>query len=87
MNARWRIIGPEVVAKREQVELYYRAAITNVLDPYNITMRFFNYTSCPAATSGRGVKWGPCCCDAGSQLCQRAALRLQPLGCWQAGWS
>jgi hypothetical protein len=55
MNARWRIIGPEVVAKREQVELYYRAAITNVLDPYNITMRFFNYTSYPAVTSGGGV--------------------------------
>lgn len=58
MNARWRIIGPEVVAKREQVELYYRAAITNVMDPYNITMRFFNYTSYPAVTSGKGYWHG-----------------------------
>ena len=63
MNARWRIIGTEVVAKREQVELYYRAAITNVLNPYNITMRFFNYTSYPAVTAGRGVSRVPCCPD------------------------
>ena len=52
MNNRWRIIGPEVVAKREQVELYYKAAITNVLNPYNITMRFFNYTTYPTVTPG-----------------------------------
>lgn len=45
-------MGPDVVAKREQTELYYKAAITTVLNPYNITMRFFNYTTYPAVTPG-----------------------------------
>jgi hypothetical protein len=54
MNNRWRIMGPEVVAKRQQVELYYKAAITTVLNPYNITMRFYNYTTYPSVTPGRG---------------------------------
>lgn len=73
MNNRWRIMGPEVVAKREQVELYYRAAITNVMDPYNITMRFFNYTTYPAVTSGRRFTLDAHCPDIISRWCQRAA--------------
>lgn len=42
-------MGPEVLAKREQMELYYKTAIATVLDPYNITVRFLNYSTTPAA--------------------------------------
>lgn len=40
-------MGSEVIAKREQMELYYRTAISTVFNPYNITVRFSNYTTYP----------------------------------------
>ncbi len=50
-------MGSEVIAKREQMELYYRTAISTVFNPYNITVRFTTTPPTRWSTQVRDMKF------------------------------